>query len=145
MHRRKTATAAVAVAAAALLALSGSADAATPTGTVPTGDGARALCKRAPKIDRRIERALTRLNGSAATRGSVARLEQRVANAKSAGHTAIAGYLGDRLAYRKSLVPALQKAKTDIAQVETWCKANDNGKGAGGDGGRGKGASGAGT
>ena len=48
----------------------------------PTGDGAKGLCKRAGKIDARIDRALKRLNGPVTRRGSIERLEKRVANAR---------------------------------------------------------------
>lgn len=119
------------VAAGSLFGAAGAAtaDAATPapSGT-PTGDGAAALCKRAPKIDRRIDRILTRLRADASQRGSIARLEQRVANAKSAGHTQIETYLNDRLTARRSLVPTLETRQKDLADVEKWCGAHDNGR-----------------
>jgi hypothetical protein len=119
------------VAAGSLFGAAGAAtaDAATPapSGT-PTGDGAAALCKRAPKIDRRIDRILTRLRADASQRGSIARLEQRVANAKSAGHTQIETYLNDRLTVRRSLVPTLETRQKDLADVEKWCGAHDNGR-----------------
>ncbi|MEV0483015.1 hypothetical protein AB0I69_20715 [Streptomyces sp. NPDC050508] len=97
----------------------------TPAPT-PTGDGAQALCKRLPKIDNRIDRALERLNAGAGTRGSIARLQQRVDNAKSAGDDAIATYLQDRLDFRKSLLPTLQQRQKDLTDVKTWCQ-DDNG------------------
>ncbi|MFE2969835.1 hypothetical protein ACFXKC_40450 [Streptomyces sp. NPDC059340] len=119
------------VAAGSLFGAAGAAtaDAATPapSGT-PTGDGAAALCKRAPKIDQRIDRILTRLRADASRRGSIARLEQRVANAKSAGHTQIETYLNDRLTFRRSLVPTLETRQKDLADVEKWCGAHDNGR-----------------
>ncbi|MEV6015798.1 MULTISPECIES: hypothetical protein [unclassified Streptomyces] len=118
------------VAAGALLGAAGvaSADGAgTHPSGAPTGDGAKALCKRAPKIDRRIDRILGRLNGDASQRGSVARLEQRVANAKSAGHTQIETYLNDRLTFRRSLVPTLESRKKDLADVEKWCASHGDG------------------
>ncbi|MFI1162894.1 hypothetical protein ACH4UM_04590 [Streptomyces sp. NPDC020801] len=96
-----------------------------------TGDGAQALCKRVPKIDRRIDRALKRLDAGAGTRGSVARLQKRVDNAKKAGHTEIATYLQDRLNFRKSLRNNLEQRQKDLAAVKTWCQANGNGKAAG--------------
>ncbi|MFJ8359355.1 hypothetical protein [Streptomyces sp. NPDC093984] len=96
----------------------------------PSGDGAKALCKRVPKIDRRIDRALKRLEGGADVRGSIARLQQRVDNAKKAGHEEIATYLQDRLTFRKSLVTTLQQRQKDLAGVKTWCADNDNGKAA---------------
>jgi hypothetical protein len=100
----------------------------TPSGA-PTGDGASALCKRAPKIDHRIDRILARLHADASQRGSIARLEQRVANAKSAGHTEIETYLNGRLTFRRSLVPTLEARQKDLADVEKWCRAHDNGTG----------------
>lgn len=116
-------------------ALLGAAGAASADGTgtrpsgAPTGDGAKALCKRAPKIDKRIDRILDRLNGDASQRGSIARLEQRVANAKSAGHTEIENYLDNRLAFRRSLVPTLEGRQKDLADVEKWCAGHDDGAG----------------
>ncbi|MEU8643283.1 hypothetical protein ACFWA4_37970 [Streptomyces sp. NPDC060011] len=114
-------------------ALLGAAGAATaddsgkkPSGA-PSGDGAHALCKRAPKIDKRIARILDRLNGDVTERGSITRLEKRVANAKSAGHTEIEKYLDKRLTHRRSLLPALENRQKDLASVVKWCKANKNG------------------
>jgi hypothetical protein len=128
-YSHRTAAVAVATAtAAALLGLAGpaAADSGSPA-PVPSTDGAKALCHRATKIDRRIDRALTRLNGPVTTRGSIARLQQRVDNAKAAGHTEVETYLKDRLTFRKSLVPTLQQRREDLAEVQDWCEANDNG------------------
>ncbi|WP_405877359.1 hypothetical protein OG762_02570 [Streptomyces sp. NBC_01136] len=128
---RKTVVSVVSlIAVGSLLGAAGAAtaDAASPapSGT-PTGDGAAALCRRAPKIDRRIDRILERLRADASHRGSLAHLEQRVANAKSAGHTQIETYLNDRLAFRRSLVPTLEARQKDLADVEKWCRTHDNG------------------
>lgn len=98
----------------------------TPAPT-PTGDGAHVLCKRLPKIDNRIDRALKRLNAGVDTRGSIARLQKRVDNAKAAGHDEIATYLQDRLTFRKSLVPTLQQRQKDLSGVKTWCESNNEG------------------
>ncbi|MEU6146062.1 hypothetical protein ABZ848_37685 [Streptomyces sp. NPDC047081] len=128
--RRPRRTLLVGLATAALLATGTGVAAAESTpapGGTPTGDGAQALCKRAPKIDQRIDRALKRLNAGADKRGSVARLQQRVDNAESAGHDEIATYLQDRLAFRKSLVTTLQQRQRDLADVQTWCKDNNGG------------------
>ncbi|MER5472995.1 hypothetical protein [Streptomyces sp. NPDC002685] len=118
------------LAVGALLGAAGAASAdgpgAKPSGA-PTGDGAQALCKRAPKIDHRIDRILERLNGDATQRGSIARLEQRVANAKSAGHTEIETYLDNRLTFRRSLVPTLEGRQKDLADVEKWCESHGDG------------------
>ncbi|WEO95270.1 hypothetical protein A6P39_015235 [Streptomyces sp. FXJ1.172] len=119
---------------AVLAGTTGAAAADSSPRPAPTGDGAAALCKRVPKIDRRIERALKRLDAGPGRRGSVARLEQRVDNAKKAGHTAIATYLQDRLDFRKSLVTNLKQRQKDLTGVATWCKDNDMGKAATGGG-----------
>ncbi|MEU6813577.1 hypothetical protein [Streptomyces sp. NPDC046860] len=132
--RRRTRTLLAGLAAAAVLAGSaGAASAADATqGAKPSGDGAHALCKRAPKIDKRIDRALKRLDAGKARRGSVARLQQRVDNAKKAGHTEIATFLQGRLDHRESLKKDLAERKKDLAGVKTWCEKNDDGKKDGG-------------
>ncbi|MGJ5753330.1 hypothetical protein FB563_1458 [Streptomyces puniciscabiei] len=124
--RRRTRTLLAGCAVAAVLAGTAgvaSADTSTPA-PGPTGDGAHALCKRVPRIDRRIERALKRLDAGPGTRGSIARLQQRVDNAKKAGHTQIATFLQDRLDFRKSLVTSLKQRQTDLNDVKTWCQAH---------------------
>ncbi|MEU6539463.1 hypothetical protein [Streptomyces sp. NPDC047000] len=100
------------------------APAATAPAAAPTGDGAEALCKRVPKIDRRIDRALARLGGDSATRGSVARLQLRVDNAEKAGHDEIATYLKHRLEFRKTLPGMLKQRQKDLGEVRTWCRDN---------------------
>ncbi|MER7840540.1 hypothetical protein ABTY98_32765 [Streptomyces sp. NPDC096040] len=120
----------VGLAAVALLATGtgvATADSTPAPAATPTGDGAQVLCKRAPKIDQRIDRALKRLNAGADQRGSIARLQQRVDNAKAAGHSEIATYLQDRLTFRKSLVTTLQQRQSDLADVQTWCHDNNEG------------------
>ncbi|MYS19650.1 hypothetical protein GA0115240_11146 [Streptomyces sp. DvalAA-14] len=135
MHTSRTAiTVTAAIATAALLGAAdtaAAADSAAPstpasapakaTAKAPTGDGARALCKRLPKTDARIDRALRRLNGPATVRGSIARLQKRVDNAAAKGDTAVETYLKDKLAFRTSLVPTLNHRSTDLAAVRTWC------------------------
>ncbi|MFJ5639798.1 hypothetical protein [Streptomyces sp. NPDC093223] len=123
--RRKRRTLLVGLAATALLATGtgvAAADGTPSPAATPAGDGAKALCKRAPKIDRRIDRALKRLNAGADRRGSIARLQKRVDDAKTAGQSEVATYLQDRLTFRKSLVPTLQKRQSDLADVRTWCR-----------------------
>ncbi|MGV4981015.1 hypothetical protein ACWC0C_27110 [Streptomyces sp. NPDC001709] len=127
--RRPTRTLLAGLAVTAVLAgTAGAAAAADSTPTAkPAGDGARVLCKRVPKIDRRIARALKRLDAGAGTRGSVARLQKRVDNAKKAGHTEIGTYLQNRLDFRKSLRTNLEQRQKDLASVKTWCAAHSNG------------------
>lgn len=132
--RRTRTVAAAAAAAIALLGAAGTAVAddtpsAAPSHTakVPTGDGAHALCKRVPRIDARIDRALRRLNGPATQLGSIARLQKRVDNAAAKGDTAVETYLKDKLTFRKSLVPMLNQRSTDLDAVRTWCDSQHAG------------------
>lgn len=129
MRTRNIALSSVA-AATALLGVAGTAAAdSTPAPSASAksgGDGAQALCKRVPKIEKRIHRALQRLEGKAGRRGSVARLEKRLEKAKAAGHTEIANFLDHKLTRRKSLVPTLQQRQKDLAKVATWCRTHHN-------------------
>jgi hypothetical protein len=98
---------------------------ATPATTAKgEGDGAKALCRRAPRLEKRIERVLTRLNGPATEKGSIAYLQERVQDAQAKGDTAVATYLNDRLTFRKSLVGTLQQRETDLKSVQSWCTTN---------------------
>ncbi|WP_405776121.1 hypothetical protein [Streptomyces sp. NBC_00859] len=98
----------------------------------PKGDGAKALCHRVPKLDKRITNRIKKIEAGASTRGSVKFLEQRIANAKKKNHTAVAKLLGDRLTTREALLPGLKQKLPDLKDVSTWCKANNNGKKAAG-------------
>jgi hypothetical protein len=112
------------------LALLGTLFAASPASAATSGpktDGAHGICLRAAKVDTRITRELARLNGPVTETGSVARLQQRVANAQKAGHSAVETYLNDRLTARKALIGTLTQRQTDLRAVQTWCAANDNG------------------
>jgi hypothetical protein len=118
--------------AGSLLGASAPAFAASPSGSAspaagPKTDGAHGLCLRAPRIDARISRDLTRLNGPVTRVGSVARLEKRVEDAKAAGQTAVETYLQDRLTAREALIPTLKQRQSDLAAVESWCSSTDNG------------------
>ncbi|MFB7253915.1 hypothetical protein [Streptomyces nojiriensis] len=116
-----------AVAAIGTLTLAGAlfaaapAQADTPKPAAPKGDGSKAICKRLPETDKRIAAAITRLGGDATVPGSIARLEQRVANAKAEGHTEVYTYLNNRLTFRKNLLPTLKARQTDLKSVSTWC------------------------
>ncbi|MFD7417366.1 hypothetical protein [Kitasatospora purpeofusca] len=109
---------------------SGPAAATSPTALpTPTGDGAKSICKRLPSTEGHLTNALNRLNGDATVAGSVARLEQRVANAKAAGHTEVETYLNGRLTARKALVGTLKSRQDDLKSVATWCAAHGKGTG----------------
>ncbi|GAA1261002.1 hypothetical protein GCM10009665_58570 [Kitasatospora nipponensis] len=96
---------------------------AVKTAPAPKNDGAKAICRRLPKTEQRIDNGLARLNGPTTTIGSIARLQQRVDDAKTAGHTDVYTYLNDRLTFRKSLVPTLTLRQNDLKSVAAWCTA----------------------
>ncbi|MFE3580466.1 hypothetical protein [Streptomyces vinaceus] len=133
---RKTAAAAISAAALAgalLAAAPAQAESASPAPaasktakSAPKGDGAEAICRRLPKAQTRVDTAIERLKGDPTVLGSVARLEKRVANAQGAGHTQVHDYLNDRLTFRKSLLPTLQKRQEDLKAVSAWCSAQDS-------------------
>ncbi|WP_395298159.1 hypothetical protein ACF9IK_35425 [Kitasatospora hibisci] len=134
--RRIAAIGALALAGSLLVAAPAQADGGkgSPSGapaaaTTPKGDGAKGICKRLPRTEERVTKALNRINGDATVVGSVARLEQRVANAKSAGHAEIQTYLSDRLTARKAMVTTLQTRQKDLKSVATWCAAQGEGSG----------------
>lgn len=132
-YRKAAATLGALALGGALLATAAPAQAdATPAAapsakTLPTpkGDGARSICKRLPKLQQRIDHSLTRLNGPVTEAGSIARLQQRVDNAKTAGQTEVYTYLNDRLTFRKSLVPTLQTRQSDLKSVAGWCSTQN--------------------
>jgi hypothetical protein len=111
-----------------LLAAAAPAQAAT-TATAPKNDGAKGICKRLPQTERRVDAALDRLRGPVTENGSIARLEQRVDDARNAGHTAVFTYLNDRLTFRKSLLPTLTDRQNDLKAVATWCTGQGLGNG----------------
>ncbi|MDH6575332.1 hypothetical protein [Kitasatospora sp. MAP5-34] len=129
LANRKSAAVLGALALAGALFAAAPAQAATTTAkAAPKGDGAKVICNRLPKTEARVDAAITRLNGAVTVPGSIARLEQRVADAKTAGHTEIYNYLNDRLTFRKSLLPTLETRQADLKAVNTWCTAQDNAK-----------------
>ncbi|WP_314177944.1 hypothetical protein [Streptomyces winkii] len=95
----------------------------------PKGDGSKRLCKRAPKIDKRIDRLQRRLDGGVRTRGSFERLEKRIENAKKEGHDVIADFLNDRLDDRRELKTRLGDREDGLKKVRAWCATQDFDKG----------------
>ncbi|WP_406193178.1 hypothetical protein OH807_02290 [Kitasatospora sp. NBC_01560] len=131
VSRRAAALGALALAGSLFAAAPAQADG-SPTGapsaaSTPKNDGAKGICKRLPRTEDRITKALNRLNGDATVVGSTARLQQRVTDAKAAGHTEIETYLTNRLTARKALVTTLQARQGDLKSVTTWCAAHNDG------------------
>lgn len=148
MQRPKSAVAGILAGlalAGSLLATAGSAHAADDnpasaptskaTATAPTqhtGHKGKGLCSRVPQLEKRINKALDRLNGDAKTRGSIARMEARVNKAHAKHHDAVATFLQDRLTHRKELKPDLTRKLRDLKAVSAWCAKKDDAKGGSG-------------
>ncbi|MFI6768691.1 hypothetical protein [Streptomyces sp. NPDC050355] len=140
MQRPKSAVAGVLAAFAltgSLLATAGPANAAddgpAPAATASQSGGkGKGLCSRVPRIEERINKALDRLNGDAHTRGSIARMAERVKKAHAKNHDAVATFLQDRLTHRKELKPTLTRKLRDLKAVSAWCAKKDDAKGGSG-------------
>ncbi len=78
---------------------------------------ATAACDRLKKHDQRRQAVLTRLQGDANTKGSIAWLTAKAAAATTAGDTARAQLYTDKAALRSALVDPLKKVETDLAAV----------------------------
>ncbi|WP_354643154.1 hypothetical protein [Kitasatospora camelliae] len=128
VYRKAAALGALALAGSLLAAVPAQAASAKPT---PKTDGAKSICKRLPKTEERVDKSLQRLNGDATVPGSIARMEQRVANAKAAGHTEVQALLNDRLTFRRSMVATLTTRQADLKAVATWCTAQGQSPAAG--------------
>ncbi|MGD3109545.1 hypothetical protein [Streptomyces sp. YGL11-2] len=137
----RTATTAAALAGivlttAAVAAPSYAAESKSPTTSVsaarhakgPRSDGAKGLCVRVPRLEKRIEKRIRRIEGPVGTPGSIKYLEQRIDLAQKANHAAVAKFLGDRLTARKGFLTTLKKEQTDLKAVATWCAANKLGE-----------------
>ncbi|WP_051275007.1 hypothetical protein [Cellulomonas sp. URHD0024] len=101
-------------------AASFAAEAPQPTATSQAslpGDGHRHPCTRAAHVERRLERALARIQGDAQQKGSVAWLEARAAEADQAGKTERAAALRARADRRESRARTLTDAQARLAAM----------------------------
>jgi len=117
-----------AVAVAGAIAFAGPAAAATGGHAVAAGQPvaaqaaaptSAAACDRLKKQDTRRQAVLTRLQGDATTKGSIAWLTAKAAAATAAGDTARATLYTDQAALRTSAVDPLKKVEADLAAVIT--------------------------
>jgi|GEM_PF-1501561 len=78
---------------------------------------ATVACDRLKKHDERRQATLTRLQGDANTKGSIAWLTAKAAAATASGDTARATLYTDKAALRSTLVDPLTKVEADLAAV----------------------------
>lgn len=106
------------------LALTGTATAAAQTDEPVTitlsAEQVQHLCEnRLPKIEKRADRLLTRINGDAQTRGSAQWLRARAATEREAGRETSAQLLDERADRRLGRVDDLTKIKQWAADFRT--------------------------
>ncbi|MGZ4794148.1 MAG: hypothetical protein ACXWBO_20015 [Ilumatobacteraceae bacterium] len=120
---------AVAVTAGAAMIVPTSAfAAATSTSTSPsTGDlPARyeRACLRIPNFQIRTNNLITRLQGDASTKGSLAWLQAQINDAKAKNRTQLATVLQNRLAVRTQTLKVLQQRQDGLAKLLDKCRAH---------------------
>ena len=121
---------AVAMTAGAAMVVPTSAFAAT-TPTTPTTPTTGALparyeraCLRIPNFQIRTDNMITRLNGDASTKGSLAWLQAHIDDAKAKGRTQLATVLQNRLAVRTQTLKVLQQRQQRLAKLLDKCRAH---------------------
>jgi len=89
-----------------------------------TGKSPEQVCAKVPTLEGRIETALARINGDAATPGSLAWLQVKIESAEAAGRTEAATKLQERLEKRTATALQLETMLEQLATVaekcETW-------------------------
>lgn len=113
--------AAAVVTAGAALIVPASASAAT-TGDLPARY--ERACLRIPNFQIRTDNFITRLNGDAATRGSLAWLQAQIDDAKAKGRTQLATVLENRLAVRTQTLEVLKVRQQRLANLVEKCRAH---------------------
>ena len=98
----------------------------TPGATAGGADRSRWVqrfcANRLPKVEDRLSTAITRLTADDTTKGSIARLQQRVAKAKAAGRDAEADLLSILLDHRTQRLPMLRSTQQALTGWQhTYC------------------------
>jgi hypothetical protein len=116
---------------AAGLALTGvtSAQAARTDVTLPPGGvlekRVTSFCHRLPDLLDRVDRAQTRINGDAGTKGSLAWLKARKTKAAAADHPKVAARIDRRIERRTERLAKLPKLKVKLTKAQGECTALD--------------------
>ncbi|RAY11507.1 hypothetical protein DPM19_29830 [Actinomadura craniellae] len=99
---------------------------ATPASADPTpkpkdlGKRAKQMCARADRAVDRVDRLITRFEGDAKTRGSVAWMNDRAAKVR-AKDPARADIIAGRAKIRQSRLATLKLRKQNLPKVQKWC------------------------
>ena len=119
---------AVAVTAGAAMVVPTSAFAAAATTTTNTAGDLpvryERACLRIPNFQIRTNNLITRLNGDASTKGSLAWLQAQINDAKAKNRTQLATVLQNRLAVRTQTLKVLQQRQDGLAKLLDKCRAH---------------------
>jgi hypothetical protein len=100
----------------------------TPTATTKAGQQrlhARAtrMCARVDRVERRVNRLITRLSAGPGVRGSVQRVQAR-ADRIRATDPALAEIIDGRARIRQSRLTTLRLRQQQLPKVEAWCASH---------------------
>ncbi len=94
------------------------------TAPAATGTRLQALCARVPRLLARTNRLVERLEGDADTRGSLARLQERIDAATAAGRDAQVTVLTNRLHVRRAQLALLRDRRALLLELAAACEEN---------------------
>jgi hypothetical protein len=80
------------------------------------------FCENIPVHEERISERLARIQGDADTRGSIAWLEGKKAEAEEAGRDNLATMIGHRIAIKSELVDVLELRLAALGDAEVFCE-----------------------
>ena len=118
---------AVAMTAGAATIVPTSAFAAATSTSTSTGDlpvRYERACLRIPNFQIRTNNLITRLNGDASVKGSLAWLQAQINDAKAKNRTQLATVLQNRLAVRTQTLKVLQQRQANLAKLLDKCRAH---------------------
>ncbi|MGZ4807288.1 MAG: hypothetical protein ACXV5U_12990 [Ilumatobacteraceae bacterium] len=94
----------------------------TSTGDLPARY--ERACLRIPNFQIRTNNLITRLQGDASTKGSLAWLQAQINDAKAKNRTQLATVLQNRLAVRTQTLKVLQQRQAGLAKLLDKCRAH---------------------
>ena len=81
-------------------------------------------CLRIPNLQIRTDNFITRLNGDATVKGSLAWLQAQIDDATAKGRTQLATVLQNRLAVRTQTLEVLKVRQQRLAKLAEMCRAH---------------------
>ena len=87
------------------------------------GQRAKRVCKREPRVAKRVDKLIARFSGDATTRGSVLWLKAR-ADKVRASDAQLASIIDSRAQIRQSRINTLKLRQGELAKVASWCSTH---------------------